>query len=213
MNITLIILVIEVAVVCLGIVALLFYFRWKKKKNTTAEFEKLLDNVSSQEEERKAYLIQHLVDGYAMSSEAAVESGEYMIEAEKQFLQQFMKQQIERSSVADFYQNLCELLDQYLYFIPSKDEDRNENGSTDDAATVEQSLVEEKNKNEEEEIEESSSEQVEATTSAETDLIDEEQKNDSEEKEEEPDWGDAFAESGDAVDEATKDGFDAENKE
>jgi FtsZ-interacting cell division protein ZipA len=211
MNITLIILMVEVAVVCLGIVALLFYFRWKKKKNTIAEFERLLNNVSSQEEERKAYLIQHLVDGYVISGEAAAESGEYMIEAEKQFLQQFMKQQIEGSSVADFYQNLCELLNQYLYFVPSKDED--ENSTAPEAAIDEQSLVEEKNNNEEEEVEESSSEQVEATKSAETDLIDEEQKNDSEEKEEEPDWGDAFSESGDEVDEATKEGFDAETKQ
>ncbi len=119
MNITLIILVVEVAVVLLGIVSFLFFLRWKGNKEKAAEFEKLLDNVDSQQEERKSQLAEFLINSYALETEKAKETSEFMVEAEKLFLQQFLKQQIEQTPVTYFYQNLCELLDQYLYFIPT----------------------------------------------------------------------------------------------
>ncbi|MFW5442956.1 MAG: hypothetical protein ACKE51_01440 [Methylococcaceae bacterium] len=119
MNITLVILVAEVAVVLLVIVGFLLYLRWKQKRVQTAEIEKLLDNVSSQEEERKSQLLSYFIDSHAMDNEAAKEASDFMVEAEKQFIQQFLKQQMEQTPVTNFYQNLCELLDQYLYFIPT----------------------------------------------------------------------------------------------
>ncbi|MCK5831043.1 MAG: hypothetical protein KAH20_12165 [Methylococcales bacterium] len=207
MNIMLIILVVEIAVVCLIVVALLLYFRWKKKNAILAEFVILLDTVNNKENERKAYLVQHLVDGYAVKNEEAVESGEYMIEAEKQFLQQFMKQQIEGASVTDFYQNLCELLDQYLYFVPTDNTTKNE-------AIIDPSVVEQSINNERESVEESSSEKVETTKAAEENLTDdEEQNNDSDDQEEKPDKDDAFAESENEVDDATKADLGSDNKE
>ena len=84
----------------------------------TAGFELLLNNIKEIEGERKSQLIQFLMDSHALPEKEAAESGEYMIEAEKQFLEQFVKQQLEQKPITDFYQNLCELLDQYLYFIP-----------------------------------------------------------------------------------------------
>jgi len=119
MSTTLLILVVETAVIILGVVGFLFFLSWKRSRAITAEFEKLLDNVASKEDERKAQLIQFLEEGYDLKNEALKESAGYMIEAEKQFLQQFIKQQLEQTSITGFYDNLCELLDQYLYFIPT----------------------------------------------------------------------------------------------
>ena len=119
MNITLIVLVVEAVVILSGVVGFLFFLSWKRSKTKAAELEKLLDNVGSKEDERKAQLIQFLEESYDLKTEAAEESARCMIEAEKQFLQQFIKQQLEQTSITDFYGYLCKLLDQYLYFVPT----------------------------------------------------------------------------------------------
>ncbi len=211
MNITLTILVVESILVLVGICALLFYFRWKVKYNKLIDFKQLLDNFNDQEGERKVQLVNHLQEGYALSSEESGESADYMVEAEKVFLQQFMKQQIEQTSGADFYQNLCELLDQYLYFIPTKNAIDSNSSNIETTEAIEDSmhsqvdkeaLLDEKNDDLDGSGEKSGLE----------DIITE-QVNDSNTSEEDPDWGDAFAESGDEVDEQTKLDFDANNSE
>jgi type II secretory pathway pseudopilin PulG len=198
MNITLIILVVEVAVVLLGIVSFLFFLRWKGNKDKTAEFEKLLDNVDSHKEERKSQLAEYLINSYALETEKAKETSEFMVEAEKLFLQQFLKQQIEQTPVTDFYQNLCELLDQYLYFIPTVNSEKD---SPNDEKRVEQNSDDIQN-NEVTDSDETDSENTKATTASE----------ETEADEAEPDWGDAFAESGDEIDEETKAGYETEVK-
>ena len=119
MSTTLVILVVEAVVILTGVAGFLFFLSWKRSKTITVECEKLLDNFGSKEDERKAQLIQFLEENYDLKTEAAEESAGYMIEAEKQFLQQFIKQQLEQTSITDFYEYLCELLDQYLYFVPT----------------------------------------------------------------------------------------------
>ena len=116
---TLMIFLIEIGIVLLGVVVVMLFFRWKNKKLQTASFEQLLSNIKEVESERKSQLIRFLMDSHALPEKEAEESGGYMLEAEKQFLEQFMKQQLEQAPITDFYANLCELLDQYLYFIPT----------------------------------------------------------------------------------------------
>ncbi|MCF6250246.1 MAG: hypothetical protein L3J75_03100 [Methylococcaceae bacterium] len=198
MNVTLIILVVEVAVVLLGIVSLLFFLRWKGNKDKTAEFEKLLDNVDSLKEERKSQLAEYLTNSYALEIEKAKETSEFMVEAEKLFLQQFLKQQIEQTPVTDFYQNLCELLDQYLYFIPTVNSEKD---SPNEEKLVEQNSVDIHN-NEVTDSDEIDSENTNATTEPEQ----------AEASEAEPDWGNAFAESGDEIVEEIKTGYETEIK-
>ena len=139
MSITLVVLVVEVLVILFGAVGFLFFLRWKRGKVKTAEFEKLLDNVSSKEDERKSQLIQFLEEGHALKADAAEESAGYMIEAEKQFLQQFIKQQLEQTSITDFYVNLCELLDNYLYFVPTIDIEQHESNDDGEDLDLEES--------------------------------------------------------------------------
>ena len=196
MNITLVVLLVEVFVILFGVVGFLFFLRWKKGKVKTAEFDKLLDNVSSKEGERKAQLIQFLEESHALKTEEAEESAGYMIEAEKQFLQQFIKQQLEQTSITGFYTDLCELLDNYLYFVPTVNIEQDV--SNDDAP--------EQQENVEVEVFETDSEaEIE-------DAFDSEEPEEPEVTEETLDWGDAFSESGDEMDEETKASFESETK-
>lgn len=124
MSATMSILSFEITLILFIVVCVLFFFSWKRKKISTVEFEQLLDNVNNQQEERKTQLIQFLINDYGVEEDEATESGMYMVEAEKQFLQQFIKQQLEKTPVTPFYENLTELLDQYLYFVPKLNQDQ-----------------------------------------------------------------------------------------
>ena len=215
MNITLVVLLVEVFVILFGVVGFLFFLRWKRRKVKTAEFEELLDNVSSREDERKAQLVRFLEENHALKTEAAEESAGYMIEAEKQFLQQFIKQQLEQTSITGFYTDLCELLDNYLYFVPTVNIEQDV--SNDDAPKQQDDLeVEVFDTDSEADIEEGSDlEELEAKESGETYSEKEEQETEPEEPEvteEALDWGDAFSESGDEMDEETKASFESETK-
>ncbi len=222
MNITLTILIIESIVVLLGMSGFLFFLRLKKKSKKLFELKQILENISSQEGERKAHLVNHLQEGYALSSEEAEESAAYMVEAEKQFIQQFIKEQIDEASVVNFHQNLYELLDQYLYFVPTSAVVGNNPANVEQAEiTTKAVLLEEKNHDSNEKKEEpdwgeafaESGDEVDEQTKAIFDSNNDEKESDSTVTEEEPDWGDAFAESGDEVDEQTKAGYEADSLE
>lgn len=204
MNSTVIIIVAEIFVVLSGIVGLLFYLRWKRKKLQSAEIDKLLDLIDSQHAERQSLLSQHLKENFNLQSEQAKESGGLMVEAEKQFLQQFLKQQIEQTPLTDFYSNLCELLDQYLYFVTSIKIEQHNSYDENPLQTAEaMELVED---------EFGIGDEVIAEEEPEPESDPEPEPEPELEKEAEPDWGDAFAESGDEVDEATKEGYESDLK-
>ncbi len=202
------ILILEIAVVLLVIVCVLVFLEWKRRKKSAQEFEQLLEAVTDQQDQRKKKLIQLLVDDYALDAAKAIESSEYMLEAEKQFIQQFTKQQLEKTTVADSYGNLCELLDQYLYFIPkipAQDESVEE---VEAIETEEESLEPEtpEDSGKQETEEEGKTEPASEITENETDA------QEGATAEAEPDWGEAFSESGDEMDEAVKQGYEEEAK-
>lgn len=198
MNASLNILIIEIALVLFIIVCVLAFLIWKRKKITAKGLEQLLDNVESRQDERKQQLAEFLIKDYALDADEAKESGEYMVEAEKQFMQQFVKQQLEQTAVTDFYGNLCELLDQYLYFVPKK--------GSEESVPVE-------NEVDEPEVSDTqdATEEVE-NTEADTDEFGSDAEQNAEEKEAEPDWGDAFSEAGDEMDADAKEGYESELK-
>jgi len=209
MSITLIVLVIEVIVILLVAVGFLFFLPWKRSKAKTVEFEKLLDNIASKEDERKAQLIQFLEESHALKTEAAEESAGYMVEAEKQFLQYFIKQQLEQTPVNDFHENLCELLDQYLYFVPTINiEQHAPNADKPEQQNVAE--VEASNTDTDEDI---AIEEPEVKDSGEMEPDKEDQVAEPDQNnEEELDWGAAFAEAGEDMDEETKASFESETK-
>ncbi len=197
MNASINILIIEIALVLLVIVCILAFIIWKRKKTTSNELEQLLDNVDSLQDERKRQLAEFLIKDYALDADEARESGEYMVEAEKQFIQQFVKQQLEQGTVSDLYANLSELLDQYLYFVP-KNLVAVENVADDLESSDTQDTAEE-------------AEKIEVSPDDASSEID--QKAEGENVEAEPDWGDAFSESGDTMNADAKEGYESGSEE
>jgi|GEM_PF-1644314 len=214
MNISLSILIIEMALVLLLIVCIVGFIIWKRKKTRVDELEALLEYVDDQQAERKAQLVQFLIKDYAQDKELAKESASYMVEAEKQFVQQFIKQQLQQTKVTDFYANLSELLDQYLYFVPSVPEQQ----QSSKIIEQEKELVEENSFNSygKANSKDSNIQTDKLENSDDDSLVDNRVENEQEtpqqNAEAEPDWGDAFSESGDTMDDDAKAGFDAELK-
>jgi len=190
------ILVLEIAILLLVIVGVLLFLEWKKRKALTQQVDQLLEVVEEQQQERVKTLIQYLETEYSLDTSEATESGEYMIEAEKQFMQQFIKQQVEKTTLAEFYENLCGLLDQYMYFVPKLSDLKKQLEPDVTPEPVEAEVVKLKPKN----VGHNNLHMTEKSPKEEP------------EPEAEPDWGDAFSESGDEMDEDAKEGYDAEVK-
>ncbi len=205
MSATSSILILEIAIVLLVIVCILLFLEWKRRKVFSQQLEQLLQSIDEQQKQRISTLTQLLENEYALDSSAAQESGEYMVEAEKQFMQQFVKQQIEKTTIAEFYQNLCGLLDQYLYFVP-KLSDIQQPVKAEDKITETKPEPEISEPTEPTEPTEASEDDAENV--AETEEVPESKQ----ETEEEPGWGDAFAESGEEMDDEVKEGYEAEVK-
>ena len=196
MSTPLFVLVVEIIVVLAGLVALLLFFRWKTKQIKTKALEELMEDMTSMEDSRQQLLFQHLQKGYALENKKAMEASVQLINAEKHFMQLFIQQQIEQSSISDFYQTLCELLDLYLNTIPTlSSPDLNLAASMVEPENEDYLLIEAQEENIEEHKQvEQNKLQDEAKAEEQLPEIDEA----------EPDWDDAFSESGDEMDEASE---------
>ncbi len=200
MSTPLLVLVVEIIILLLGLVVLLLFFRWKTKKEKTKDLEQLLDNIASQENTRQQILFDHLQKGYALEDEKAITLSTLLVNAEKQFMQVFIQQQIEQTAITDFHQTLCELLDQYLNTIPALNSpDLNLAVTVAEPEHVE-SPLDAMQDNIEEEQSQLKSDNLEPDNNNESDTT----------EEAEPSWDDAFSESGDKMDEASKEAIENE---
>ncbi|WP_031433335.1 hypothetical protein [Methylomarinum vadi] len=118
MNEVVLIVMAEIIFILVLLLLTILFVGWKRKKNNHAALEQLLDSVSLREERRKSSLIDYLTGHQKMEKQVAVELCEDFIEAEKQFLYQFLEQQVKQKPMSDFYRHLCELLDKYLALLP-----------------------------------------------------------------------------------------------
>jgi hypothetical protein len=109
---------IEIFVVVLILLGIVLAISWRRKKRLTTEIERLLDEVDKTRAERKQWLEQFLTTKHHVVKAQVTELSEQFIEAEKAFLQKFVKQQLEQSSLASTYTQLVALLDQYLMLMP-----------------------------------------------------------------------------------------------
>jgi len=221
MSSTLVILVIEITIVLICVVGFLLFLRWKIEKQKTVDVETVLDDFNLVATKRKKQLVEFFTSKQGLNADQAEESAGCMIEAESNFLKEFLKQQIEQTPLTDFYSNLSGLLDQYLYFIPEKILLATVDDSVD-VGDMEKDIPVDKEPEADTITEPSSDDSVMKASEVEevnqptdeatdNDMVVEELVSD-EVADEEPDWGEAFAESGDVVDEETKAGFDAESK-
>ncbi|NJA07721.1 hypothetical protein [Methylococcaceae bacterium WWC4] len=108
-------LVLLIALVALMLVA------WRKRKQSQAELEHLLDDIKDRQGQRSDQMAEMLVGKYRLDEQKARELSESLILAEKQFLHGFFEQQMQQQAVSGFYDGLCRLLNSYLSSMPGSE--------------------------------------------------------------------------------------------
>ncbi len=192
MNTTLLIVLGEAVFVLAIVLFAVLFVNWRRKKHHNVALEQLLDAVTGQEENRKEGLIQYLTEHQKMDDQQALELCEDFVEAEKQFMYLFLEQQMKQTPVTEFYDHLCELLDKYLNLLPQAVELRDE-----ETPQEAESATEETADAETVDMEEAGETNPPASSTIDID---------------EPDWDAAFAESGEEMNEAVKQEYDANTK-
>jgi hypothetical protein len=199
MSTPMLVVVAEVIILLLGFIGLQLFFRSKSKKAKTKALEELLDNIEFQESKRKKLLHQHLQKGYALENQKADERSESIVVAEKLFLQAFIQQQIEQTPITDFYDMLCELLDQYLLYIPTLNSP--DLYTTNSVPAVEKPKTtapkKQKKNDSDKKVDKEDLDNDKETDEAEA------RKQEPDIENAEPDWEDAFSEAGDDEEEET----------
>ncbi len=196
MSDTVMLIIIEVQLVIILLLGVLLFLNWKRKKKYASQLESILNQIMDEEETRKTSIQHYLTSHLKLNDQAALELCEDFVEAEKQFMYVFLEQQMKQGVIDGFYQNLCELLDNYLNHIP-KPTSHNIEKEVSEPESHAFNIGDENN----------------AETSAQTvpQSSTPEQSSDAQTSDDEVDWGDAFAESGDEMDEDAKQSFENES--
>ena len=100
------------ALVFLGFLAALIII-WRGKKRRQADLERLIDEMNDGQPLRRKKIAAALREHFPIDESSAKDLAAALFGAEKAFLVQFIEQQMQ-GSVAGFYENLSELLDDYL---------------------------------------------------------------------------------------------------
>lgn len=117
MQQTLFIFVIEVLLLLLIALIVLLLRNWRKKVCRLAMLEKMIDDFKDNQGQRRKQISVCLTSRYQLDNQTTENLSAQMLASEKQFLLQFIEQQM-IESVDGFYENLCELLDSYLQIMP-----------------------------------------------------------------------------------------------
>jgi hypothetical protein len=100
-----------------GLIVLLVVNR-RNKRRRLAGIEELLEDIKDRQPRRGDRLALALISKHRLDEQTAQELSENLIAAEKQFLYEFVEQQMQQQAVGGFYENLCRLLDGYLDNMP-----------------------------------------------------------------------------------------------
>lgn len=111
---------IETLLVAIAVLLLFLGKNWREKRRRHQEFERLLDDIKDRHELRPEQLARLFTQKYRLEKPTAQALAENLILAERQFLYQFVEQQLQQQAVTGFYENLCTLLDSYLNALPHR---------------------------------------------------------------------------------------------
>lgn len=100
-------------VLILVFIAIVFGFKWRQRRRHHRDIEQLLEDIETRQVLRGQQLSRRLQEHFGLDSEPSSQLSDQLIDAEKQFLQAFIEQQLRQASVSSFYENLCEVLDAY----------------------------------------------------------------------------------------------------
>ena len=117
MNTTLQIILWEAFIILSVLTVGIAVHHWRRAKNRQSSLEELLDQVSASETVCKEKLISFLVENHQLDNNKSAELCEDFIAAEKQFMYEFIQQQLEQVPVTGCYENVCRLLDNYLQLL------------------------------------------------------------------------------------------------
>jgi|GEM_PF-1619909 hypothetical protein len=112
----LLIALVEVLLLMLIAFIVLLSLNWRRKKRRLAALNQLIDDVTDRQGLRKQKLSAKLSKEFKLSNQSAQVLSEVLVTAEKQFLQQFIEQEM-TESVVGFYENLCKLLENYMQIM------------------------------------------------------------------------------------------------
>ncbi len=193
--VTLIALV-EMGFILIAILVTLGIVSWKQKKNNHTGFEQVLSQISEEEGQRKKVILEYLTTRQHMETQQALELSEDFVEAEKQFFYAFLEQQMKKAPLTGFYQNVTGLLDKYLELLPEASNVH----KVDESADSEQLPEEDSQKTGSEQGDTEADDKGAEEVTVESDGS-------------EPNWDEAFAESGDEMTETVSQQGDSENVE
>lgn len=98
---------------------LLFAYKWRQRRRQHRDIEQLLVDIEARQMLRSQELSQCLQEHFGLDSESSGELSGQLIQAEKQFLQAFIAQQLRQVPISCFYEDLCEVLDAYYRGLAS----------------------------------------------------------------------------------------------
>ena len=116
MQQTLFVFIIEVLLLLLVALIIILLRNWRKKVSRIEALETMIDDFKDNQGLRRKRISVLLTGKCPLDNEITEHLSEQMIVSEKKFLLRFIEQQMVES-VDGFYENLCELLDDYLHTI------------------------------------------------------------------------------------------------
>lgn len=99
---------------------------WLQKRKQHRQLEQLLDDIQERQNIRKNRLSRKFMRQFDMSENDAQGISEQLIAAEKLFLQRYIGQFLTQKPSDIVYDQLCELLDDYLNRLPHQNKDSSE---------------------------------------------------------------------------------------
>ena len=195
MNTILQIILIEAAVFALIMILAIYYVGSRRKKARLAGIDQLVNEINKKESQRKQQIIDFLVDNCQLGQQQAEESSKNFIDAERLFMYQFIEQQLKQTSLADFYTQVCDLLEKYLGLLALDKMQSPTASEPEDEVHPETDIIKESSMQETDVKAESNQELLAEQNTESVSAIDEGMLKDNS-VDDDLDWNDAFAEAG-----------------
>ncbi len=206
------IILVNLVIILMLLLGFVLFLNRREKQHKQKEMERMLIELEENATSRQKQIVNNLTAQIGMSEQTALEKLENFVSVEKQLTHKFLEILMNQQPATNFYQYSCECLDNYVQLIadnlpePSIQQaivEKQAAAEGQKTITSEQSIEPEENQVETSDAEPEQVIETNKDTAPETnDSPEKDETNQVEEDEfsEEPDWGDAFAETGEEMD-------------
>ncbi len=208
------IVLINLVIVLILLLGFVLFLNGRDKKRKKTEMERLLTEIEANETARQKQIVNILTTQIGMSEQVVLEKVENFVAAEKQLTHKFLEILMDQQPVTNFYQYSSDCLDEYMRLIGEnlpeqsiqiEEAEKPIISETQRSNIPEQSASLEDNQSQIMDTEHEETNAVNSDSAPVADSSAEQNENKDAEKDEfseEPDWGDAFAETGEEMDES-----------